>query len=520
MDYGSKQSFSSAEKLLIKTLVPLGNLKYKSVKRKYEDKFLTIKEICNIADIDISQLNDLAKKALDQKVSGAYRASSRFIKDCICVQLYEDGDGIMRWAASNGAKVCVTSHNIEDVPCIVSENPASVYANICSYYRRRNPIEATTIVGSIGKTTTKKMVEAVYKAQFETFCDAGNDNQIDGVGYFAQHIPNKSEKWVQEVSEDTPGCIKEISKIVMPSINIVTAIDKSHIQEYGDENGILDEIRSIKEGMGEDAVNIVSKDEENTATLFSKEDNVIFVSIKDEQADYYAKDIVIKNDGMHFSITDKKQSRNFAVFLPNVYAEHNAYSALYAFAAGVCAGVSYDNIIKGLSLYKPMGIRQNVYRAKGMTVYADCYNAVAKSIRSAVEACDAIPVSGKRIAVIGDVEEAGDFSEAVHKEIIEIINNSKFDVLLTFGEKTEQAVKTTEIRSNLEVKSFLDKGKLNSEIRRHIEKDGLILFKASHKSRLDTSISAVFKTAYLKNIIKSSLPQITHRIKVIKSWTL
>ncbi|MBR4721083.1 MAG: hypothetical protein IK057_04910 [Clostridia bacterium] len=520
MDFGSKQSFSLTEKLLMKTLIPLGNLKYKGVKRKHYKKFLTVKEICNIADIDISQLNDSVKKVLNKKVSGAYRASSRFIKDCICVQLYEDGDGVMRWAASHGATVCVTSHNIEDIPCIVAENPAAVYSDICSYYRKRNPIEATTIVGSIGKTTTKKMVESVYKTQFETFCDAGNDNQIDGVGYFAQHIPERAEKWVQEVSEDTPGCVKEISKIVMPSINIVTAIDKSHIEEYGDENGILDEIRSIKEGMLENAVNIVSKDEDNTATLFSEKDNVIFVSVKDEQADYYAKDIVIKNDGMHFSVTDKKQNRDFPVFLPNVFAEHNVYSALYAFAAGVCAGVSYDNIVKGLSLYKATGIRQNVYRAKGMTVYADCYNAVAKSIRSAVEACDGIPVTGKRIAVIGDVEEAGDFSEAVHKEIVEIINNSRFDVLLTFGEKMEEAVKTTEVRSNLEVKSFFNKSKLNSEIRKYIEKDGLILFKASHKSRLDTCISAIFPMAYFKNIAKSSLPQITHRLKVIKSWTI
>lgn len=520
MDYNSKQSFSSSERLMIALCVPLGNRKYRATKRRHPEAFYTLRELCDIAKIAPTQLNTLAAERLDQTVSAVCRSGSRFLKDSLCVQLYEDGEGVMRWAAAHGALACVVRKEIEGIPCIVAEDPTAVYGALCALYRARNPIPATAIAGSIGKTTAKKMIEAVYKAQFETFCDAGNDNQIDGVGYIAQHIPTATEQWVQEVSEDTPGCVQHISEILRPQIAVITAIDKSHIQEYGGESGILDEIRSIETGMPKDGVIVTSMDEENTRTLFGGDRRVVFVSLTSDEADYSAKDIAIASDGLHFVVLEKETGKDYPVFLRDVYAEHNAISALYAFAAGVLSGVTYENILKGLSSYRAGGIRQNVYRAHGMTVYADCYNAVPKSIRSATSACDKINVSGKRIAVIGDVEETGDLEKEVHREIVEIIDQSKFDLLLTYGEKMKAAASETPHRDSLTVKSFTDRKELNAAIRRSLTKDGLILFKASHKSRLDKSLSSVFPLAYCRNAFAYAWPQITWRVKVINAWTL
>lgn len=519
MDFDSKHGFSTAEKAVIGISVPLNNAKYKQVRRKYPEAFLTLGRLCAETGIDPGCMNELAREKMDTVISGVYRAGSRFMKDCVCVQLYEDADEIMQWAVDHGAAVCVTRRRLEGIPCIVAEDTVRIYASLCRYFRRKSGIHATAVTGSIGKTTAKKMIEAVYRAQYDTFCDAGNDNQIDGVGYICQHIPDRAERWVQEVSEDTPGCVRYISEIVQPSVAVVTAIDQSHIQEYGSEQGILDEIRSITAGMKPDGCLITSCDEANTRELFPETYRRIFVSMKDPAADYIGSDPVVDEAGMRLTITEKASGRSFGIRLNNVFAEHNAYSALYAFAAGVTAGVTYENILRGLAAYRPSGIRQNIYRAKGMTVYADCYNAVARSIRAAAEACDRIPASGKRIAVIGDVEEAGAFSRQVHREIVEIMDHSGFDVLLTFGEKMAEAVNESACRETLTVKSFTDKPSLHREIKKHLEKNGLILFKASHKSRLDQSISNVFPFGYFRNTVAYYWPQVTWRLKVIGSWT-
>lgn len=520
MEYNSKQCLSRGERLVAAVSLPLGNQKYRAVKRKNESSFFTLAELCKVANISPEQLNSLAKERLTARISGICRSGSRLLKDCVCVQLYEDGVGVLRWAIAHGAAVCVARENIPDIPCIIAEEPVAVYGTLCALYRSRSDVPATAVLGSIGKTTAKKMVEAVYKTQYNTFCDAGNDNQVDCVGYIAQHIPQRAELWVQEVSEDTPGCICQISKILRPKIAIVTAIDKSHISEYGSEAGILDEIRSIEVGMPSDGIVITSMDEENTRTLFQKDRAVKFVSLSNPEADYSAKEIEIGSNGLRFSILEKDSGRSYPVFLPYVYAKHNAVSALYAFAAGICSGIAPENILKGLAAYRAGGIRQNIYRARGVTVYADCYNAVPKSIRSAANACDTIEVDGKRVAVIGDVEETGEFEKEVHREIVEIIDQSKFDLLLTFGEKMKAAVLTTPHRESLTIKSFLDRKALNAEIRKSCRRGGIVLFKASHKSRLDRCIASVFPLAYYRNALAYALPQIIWRFRVINSWTL
>ena len=51
-----------------------------------------------------------------------------------------------------------------------------------------------------------------------------------------------------------------------------------------------------------------------------------------------------------------------------------------------------------LSLYKMEGERQNIIRTENdIVIYADCYNAIARSVQSAIEAACLIPIQGKRI---------------------------------------------------------------------------------------------------------------------------
>lgn len=363
MEWESKRKLYCSEKMLMKLTLPLGYSMYKKKKRKNTNNYFTVEQMLSAAGINISeQCSDIRHKA-KEIVSGVCRIGSRFTKNCICIQLYEDAIDLMPIAMKNGALFCITRHSVAGVPCVVTDDPSRVYADMCKLYRRQQ-ISVTAVVGSIGKTTTKKMVQAVYKTQENTLCDAGNDNQLDCVGYICQHIPLKTKLWVQEVSEDTKGCVEQISKIITPDITIITAIDKSHIEEFGDEQGILNEISSITKYMTKSGICITSIDEENTASLI-KDCKTVTVSMKSHNADYYAIDVELKDRGLKFKIVEHESNQAYSICLANVYAKHNIYSALYAFAAGVMSGISYVNIIKGLETYEANGVRQNVYKARG-----------------------------------------------------------------------------------------------------------------------------------------------------------
>ncbi len=492
----------------------IGNRAYRKKLKRNPSMFSTLGELCKKVGIETENFDEQVKAKLDTTVSYVCRYGDRFTENCICVQLYDDTDDIMKKAMTEGALVCLTDHKIDGVPCIVVENTAVTYADMCSIYRDMADIKTTVIVGSIGKTTAKKMVEAVYSKGFNTLCDSGNDNILDSIGSISQHIPEKSEQYIAEVSEDTPGLIAEMSKIVKPDIAIITTIDKSHIEFYGSEENIFNEFRSVTKYMREDGVCIICNDDENAENLI-KDKKVVYVSANGNDADFMATDIKVTNEGLNFNVIEKATGNSYPVKLINSFALHNVTSALYGFAAGVVAGVSYEKIIEGLGCYRATGIRQNIYKSGSNVVYADCYNAVAKSVRSAVNASCDIPIKGKRIAVLGDVAEAGDYTESTHLEIVDIINNSTFDVLLTYGVELRKAIANSKMRENLTVLTFDNQKDMNKAIKQQVEKGDLVLFKASHSGKLKDSIAATFPLAYLYQSIKYYTPRVKWHFKVI-----
>ncbi len=505
---------SKSRNLLKSITHSLGNGAYKKKLRKKPELFFTLRHICENIGLNLENLDDVVRINLDKTVSYVCRYGDRFTKDCICVQLYDDSDNIMKKAISEGALVCVTDHKIEGLPCIIVDNPYATYADMCSIIRDTAQIKSTVIVGSIGKTTTKKMVASVYKQAFNTHCDSGNDNILDSIGSICQHIPAKSEQLVAEISEDTPGLIEQMSKIVKPEIAIITTIDKSHIEFYGSEENIFNEFRSVTKHMREDGICIMSMDEENARSLIENR-KVVFVSVNDENADFFAANINVDTEGLNFDIIEKATQKTYAIKLYNSYAIHNVTAALIAFAAGVVNGIDYNKIVNGLASYRATGIRQNIYNAGSKIVYADCYNAVAKSVRSAVNAACDIPIKGKRIAVLGDIAEAGDYTESTHMEIAEIVNNSNFDILLTFGEELKKAISNTTMRNDLTIMMFETQKDMNKALKKMLKKGDLVLFKASHRANLEASIASVFTLSYLYQSIKYYTPRILWHFKVI-----
>ena len=360
------------------------------------------------------------------------------------------------------------------------------------------------------------MVECVLSEQFPTFCDPDNENQIDCVGYMCQHFPRNAVMHVQEISEDSPNHIRYITKILQPEISIITSIDQSHIEMFGSQEGITEEIFSICDSMTASNKLIINYEDDNARNHPAIPQKVT-VSIFNSNADFYASEIKIRNDGIEFDVNSSKDGRLGKLIVKGVYAEHNVLNALYAYVSGYLQGMTHDQIQKGILRFRTNGIRQNVIKTKDSIVYADCYNAVAKSIKAAIDAVDKIPVEGKIIAVIGDVEEAGAYSDQTHSEIMTYVNNSNIKLLYTYGEKTCKAAERykTNFRQDLRVYTFTNKKDIINSLKNTIKPGDLIIFKASRKSELETIIKAVWPRDYWLEEIKHVIPIIKWRVKIL-----
>jgi UDP-N-acetylmuramoyl-tripeptide--D-alanyl-D-alanine ligase len=113
-------------------------------------------------------------------------------------------------------------------------------------------------------------------------------------------------------------------------------------------------------------------------------------------------------------------------------------------------------------------------------------------MKSAISASDLIPVDGTRIAVLGDIEDVGEISPEMHQEVIKAVDDSKFNVLLTIGEKMRRATSEVACRSSLSIKNFDNLDDLAAAVKLAVKPGDLVLFKASHASHLEKCVLKVW----------------------------
>ena len=490
-------SFTEIE-MILRNRALFRRLVYLSKRLRMKGWSITVDQLikkCNVK----CEISPAAQKNLNKKVQSVCTVDGYFEPNSLCFEMYWIEEIDLRWAVQNGALAVVTKKQIDDLPCIVVENPMEVFAKMCQYFRLLHPNVSTTLVtGSIGKTTTKRMIESVYMQQFRTITNPTNRNLLCYIGYEVQHIPAKIEKMIEEVSEDSPGYAYPSSMACCPRTVVITSIDKSHFEAFGSQEAIAKEICSVTKAMDPNGIVIVNKDDFNNYDLIDAK--ITTVSITDKTADVYAENIQVVNEGLEFDIVDGSQ-RFSKVKLFNIYAKHNVLIALYAYAAGKFEGVTPQNIVKGIQSFRTSGIRQNIFRTSdNVLIYADCYNAVAKSIRSAINSAQMIPMSAtvRRIAVLGDIEEAGEMSISMHDDVIQCVNESEFDYLLITGKKLRDAYHRATMRNNINVILCDDNNHAIEELKKLNPKSGdLVLFKSSHSGRLDQIMFSIFPEAEL-----------------------
>ncbi len=460
---------------------------------------VSVGELCSFAGLDISHFSDRVKAILKRRVRQVSAVQPTFVSHSICVQMYDDTADDMRWAIKNGAIAVVTTEQIDDLPCIVADFPPLIYARMCRFFRDLRDVSVTVVTGSIGKTTVKRMINEVYSQQFETFCNTINYNALYHAGYYVQHIPSDTRLMVQEVSEDTPGYVNPMSICLKPRIACITTVTCSHIEAFGSEEEIKKEVCSIVSGMDEKGIVLVEKDAFMDFQLL-KGKTVLTVSPSNPMADFYARSIQVTGDGLSFIMVDKQTQTECPVMLRSIYALHNVTCALFAFACGVLESVAYENIVKGIESFRMLGMRQNIFTVQeNVLCYADCFNAIPLSVKSAMEAAESIPILGKRIAVLGDIGETGNLSESIHREIVEIINNSAFDKVIIYGSNLQRAWATFgKLRDGMQLYVCDTHDSIVQTVKDIISSGDLILFKASHSAELRQVISKLWPKEYYR----------------------
>ena len=399
----------------------------------------------------------------------------------IALEGIRDGHDFIDMAMEKGAAAVLCKHAPEGVPAIFVEDPRKALGMIAAGERQRIGMKVVAVTGSVGKSTTKEMIATVLQGHFRVSKTPANFNNDLGMPMAILAMPETTEVAVLEMGMNHFREIAYLSRIARPDVGVIINVGTMHIEHLGSRDGILQAKLEILEGM------------EDTAPLFVNADNDLLGAWSEnhaacrfgtgEDCPVRAHSITEEIGSISYSVTARGET--FRIKLP-LEGMHYVSDSLAAVSVGLLMGLMPQVIAKRLAAFKTMDGRQEIFRANGMTIIKDCYNAGPESMAAALAVLG--KRQGRRIAVLGDMLELGDCAPAEHRRVGSLAEQNA-DLVLAYG---PNAVFVAEgAGDGCEI--FTDRAVMAERLKELAHGEDVLLFKGSHGMHMELVLEAFLK---------------------------
>lgn len=402
-----------------------------------------------------------------------------------------DGNNFILSAIENGAKSIICSRELNDfemdaaikneINVLKVENTVEAIQKIAKYRRSLLNIPIVAITGSVGKTSTKDTIAGVLSSKYRVLKTEGNLNNEIGVPFTILRYRDE-DVIVVEMGMNGFNQISVLTDIARPTLVAVTNIGTAHIGILGSRENILKAKMEILEGLQGNTV-IVNNDNDllNKWALENLNNyNIVTYGIK-EKSIYNAENVDSHEDYSEFDVNDNR-------FKINIPGEHFVLNALCAYSVGKFFNLSDDEIKNGLLNLKLTEKRmQKINASCGAIIINDAYNANYDSMKAALEYLRNIG-GRRRIAILGDMLELGDFSEKIHSDVGSEVYD--IDLLITVGKESKNIAKNARISGD-KIFSFDNNDDAIEKISNIISENDLILVKASNGMKFSNIVEKI-----------------------------
>lgn len=378
------------------------------------------------------------ERSADRPIRGAAVDSRRVEPGNLFVALSgerTDGHDHLAAAVAAGAAGLLVSRpgqlpaSLGDVTIVRVTQPLPALQALAAAWRRRFDPLTVGITGSIAKTSTKEAVAAVLATRFRTLKNEGNENNEIGLPLTVLRLSAADQALVLEMGMYVEGEIADLTRIGRPRIGVVTAIQPVHLSRMGSIDAIDAEKGRLIEALPADGSAILNADDQRVRLMAARTAARIMTYGFALEADVRAERVEsLGVGGMRFELRSPIGSRSMTV--PGL-GRHAVHNGLAAVAVGIAAGLDLDAIGTGLTVPSEAAHRGDVIRLGDVTVIDDSYNAAPASVRAALNVLAGL--RGRRIAVLGEMLELGEATDAGHHEV-GLAAGRVADLLIVVGE--------------------------------------------------------------------------------------
>lgn len=349
-----------------------------------------------------------------------------------------DGHRFLDQVFTQGAAGAVVSNETPHPNVRVYDTSAALDA-LGAAARARMQGKVIGVTGSVGKTGTK---EALFAALDR--CDPGcahrsvkSYNNHTGVPLSLARMPASTRFGVFEMGMNHAGELAQLTRLVRPHVAIVTTIAPAHMGFFASEEAIADAKGEIFQGLEPGGTAIVPFDSPHRDRLIAAAKphagRIVTFGLE-AGADFRAAERMRTRTGGTF-VTAHFDARELS-FTISQPGEHWVSNAMAILAAVDAAGGDLE--MAGLALGEMGGLAGRGARFMAelpdgeALVIDESYNANPASMRATLAVLANEP--GRKIAVLGEMRELGEHSDAFHAGLAEPIAAAAVSYAILVGE--------------------------------------------------------------------------------------
>jgi UDP-N-acetylmuramyl pentapeptide synthase len=208
-------------------------------------------------------------------------------------------------------------------------------------------------------------------------------------------------------------------------------------------------------------------------------------SLSDNRADIRGKILGYRPDGT--AQIEINGEYDFFLKIPGLAPVKNALAAV---AVASYFGIDASNIQSALTDFEPVKQRFISYN-KPCHIIDDTYNANPDSTIAALEAMGHMQVQGKRVFVMGDMLELGDFTEEGHRLVGIKAAELGIDLLYTQGSSSQFTSQAARQKGLKAAYHYTNKSELIATLKAVLSAEDSLLVKGSRGSCMEEIIAGI-----------------------------
>lgn len=372
---------------------------------------------------------------------------------------------------------------------ICVDDPLQALQSLAKWHRQRFTLPLVGITGSNGKTTVKEMTASILKKCAPILKTEGNFNNHIGLPLTLLKLSNVHQSAIIEMGINHKGEMAKLCDIAEPMMGLITNIGPAHLEGLESLKGVAKEKGVLFERLQNMGTALINRDDGFLAPWAEQFTRkwTYGISTNPLKNDLSADNIISREETISFTLHQRRSEESAQVILPTP-GRHNVSNALGAATIAAALNTPLRTIAEGLSDFQPLSQRTQILQSKGPTLIFDAYNANPASVAAALDLLAEHPQeTGKRIALLGDMFELGDYAEEAHYTVGKSVALHGIDQLIALGQYAETLACGARAGGLQEqaISVYHDINSLQSTLNKHVKTGDTLLIKGSRGMKLE-----------------------------------